>query len=113
PAHHRPAAATGGRPGAPPPLRTQPAAVPPAGGARRATRTAAGGTEDRRVDADELTGPEPLAPARGRSDRMRKIIPFAVWVAAIVALVLAVNPRSLGGVIEHFDVRALPVIVAL
>ncbi|TMC48595.1 MAG: flippase-like domain-containing protein [Chloroflexi bacterium] len=44
---------------------------------------------------------------------MRKIIPFAVGVAAIVALVLAVNPRSLGGVIEHFDVRALPVIVAL
>jgi len=41
------------------------------------------------------------------------VLPFCIGVAALVALVLAVNPRQFANAASRFEIRALPVVVAL
>ena len=41
------------------------------------------------------------------------MLPFCIGVAALVALVLAVNPRQFANAASRFEIRALPVVVAL
>ncbi|HEV7677788.1 MAG TPA: lysylphosphatidylglycerol synthase transmembrane domain-containing protein [Candidatus Dormibacteraeota bacterium] len=45
--------------------------------------------------------------------RLRALIPFAIGLAAIVALIVAVNPRQIGTQAQHFSLVAVPFVVAL
>lgn len=44
---------------------------------------------------------------------LRSIVPLVIAVAAVVALVLAINPRQFAHAAEGFDVRTVPAVVAL
>jgi len=45
--------------------------------------------------------------------RLRALVPFGVGLAALVALVIVVNPRQLGTDAQRFSVIAVPFVVAL
>jgi glycosyltransferase 2 family protein len=45
--------------------------------------------------------------------RVRALVPFAVGVAAIVALVVLVNPRQMGTDAQRFSLIAVPFVIAL
>jgi uncharacterized membrane protein YbhN (UPF0104 family) len=45
--------------------------------------------------------------------RLRALIPFAIGLAAIVALILVINPRQFGTEAQRFSIAAVPFVVAL
>jgi glycosyltransferase 2 family protein len=45
--------------------------------------------------------------------RVRALIPFAIGLAAIVALILVINPRQFGTEAQRFSIIAVPFVVAL
>lgn len=45
--------------------------------------------------------------------RIRALIPFAIGVAAIVALILVINPRQFGTEAQRFSIIAVPFVVVL
>jgi glycosyltransferase 2 family protein len=45
--------------------------------------------------------------------RLRALIPFTIGLAAIVALILVINPRQFGTEVQRFSIVAVPFVIAL
>lgn len=72
------------------------------------------GVRGPRQEAESAAKPPVVATAGGRLGQLvRRLLPIAIAMGALVGLVLVVNPRALGQALSRFNPIAIPVVVAL